>query len=56
VLNPIGLANTVGSQTSEIAGPVLHAFSSERRVALGIPPTGSFSEEPTFWNAQWGTP
>jgi CubicO group peptidase (beta-lactamase class C family) len=56
VLKPMGLSNTVASQTSEIPDPVLHAFSSERRVALGIPPTGSFYEESTFWNAQWGTP
>ena len=35
---------------------MLHSFSSERRVALGIPPTGSFYEESTFWNSDWGTP
>ena len=35
---------------------VLHSFSSERRVALGIPPGASFYEEATFWNTQWGTP
>lgn len=56
VLAPMGLTNTVGTTTSEIQAPVLHAFSSERRVALGVPPTGSFYEEATFWNAQWGTP
>jgi CubicO group peptidase (beta-lactamase class C family) len=56
VLDPMGLTNTVGTQTSEIPSPVLHAFSSERRAALGIPPTGSFYEESTFWNTQWGTP
>jgi CubicO group peptidase (beta-lactamase class C family) len=56
VLDPMGLTNTVGTETSEIPSPVLHAFSSERRVALGIPQTGSFYEEATFWNTQWGTP
>jgi CubicO group peptidase (beta-lactamase class C family) len=56
VLDPMGLTGTVGTRTSEMPSPVLHAFSSERRVALGIPATGSFYEEATFWNTQWGTP
>jgi CubicO group peptidase (beta-lactamase class C family) len=56
VLGPMGLTNTVGTETSEIPSPVLHAFDSERRDALGIPPTTSFSEESSFWNTQWGTP
>jgi CubicO group peptidase (beta-lactamase class C family) len=56
VLEPMGLTNTTGTVTSEIPSPVLHAFSSERRVALGIPPTGAFYEEATFWSTQWGTP
>lgn len=56
VLDPMGLTSTTGTQTSEIPSPVLHSFSSERRVALGIPPSGSFYEEATFWNTQWGTP
>jgi len=42
--------------TSDIPGPVLHTYDSERRAALGIPPTTSFYEESTFWNSQWGTP
>jgi CubicO group peptidase (beta-lactamase class C family) len=56
VLGPMGLTNTTGTETSDVPGPVLHSFSSERRVALGIPPHRSFYEEATFWNAQWGTP
>jgi CubicO group peptidase (beta-lactamase class C family) len=56
VLDPMGLTSTVATRTSEIPDPVLHAFSSERRAALGIPPKGSFYEEATFWNTQWGTP
>lgn len=56
VLEPMGLTNTSGTITSEIPSPVLHTFSSERRAAIGIPPTGSFYEEATFWNTQWGTP
>ena len=56
VLDPMGLSSTVETETSEIPSPVLHTFSSERRVLLGIPPTGAFYEEATFWNPQWGTP
>jgi CubicO group peptidase (beta-lactamase class C family) len=56
VLDPMGLTSTVATRTSEIPSPVLHAFSSERRAALGIPAKGSFYEEATFWNTQWGTP
>ena len=35
----MGLTNTTGTQTSAMPSPVLHSFSSERRVALRIPPT-----------------
>ena len=56
VLQPMGLTNTTATVTSAIPSPALHSFSSERRVALGIPPTGSFYEESTYWNTQWGTP
>ncbi len=53
VLRPLGLTNTVASQTAAIPEPVLHAFSSERRGALGIPATTPFSEESTYWNPSW---
>jgi CubicO group peptidase (beta-lactamase class C family) len=56
VLDRMGLTNTNSTVTSEIPSPILHSFSSERRVAVGIPPGRSFYEEATFWNAQWGTP
>jgi len=56
VLDPMGLKNTTASQTSEIPSPVLHAFDSERRGTLKIPPNVSFYEESSFWNSQWGTP
>jgi CubicO group peptidase (beta-lactamase class C family) len=56
VLIPMGLKNTVASQTSEIPSPVMHAFDSERRTALKIPAGVAFYEESTFWNSQWGTP
>ena len=51
----MGLDHTVATTTSKIPAPVLHSFSSERRVLLGIPPN-LFYEEATFWNTQWGTP
>jgi CubicO group peptidase (beta-lactamase class C family) len=56
VLGPMGLSGTTESQTSAIPSPVLHAYTSERREALGIPAGTAFSEESTFWNKQWGTP
>jgi CubicO group peptidase (beta-lactamase class C family) len=56
VLDPMGLTGTAESQTSAVPSPVLHAFTSERREALGIPAGTSFYEESTFWNKQWGTP
>src|SRR4029077_8506985 len=56
VFVPMGLKNTTASQTSEMPTPILHAFDSERRSALKIPSDVAFTEESTFWNAQWGTP
>ncbi len=56
VFVPMGLKNTTASETSEMPSPILHAFDSERRAALKIPANVAFTEESTFWNAQWGTP
>src|SRR5215471_5390499 len=56
VFVPMGLKNTTTTQTSEIPSPILHAFDSERRTALKIPAGVPFTEESTFFNAQWGTP
>ena len=53
VLGPLGLRNTVAWSTPEIPEPVLHAFSSERRRALGIPAGTRFYEESTYWNPSW---
>jgi CubicO group peptidase (beta-lactamase class C family) len=53
VLGPLGLTDTVASQTAAIPDPVLHAFDSERRQALGIQATTPFYEESTFWNPSW---
>src|SRR5437762_8271314 len=56
VFMPMGLKSTTASATSEMPTPILHAFDSERRSALKIPSDIAFTEESTFWNAQWGTP
>jgi CubicO group peptidase (beta-lactamase class C family) len=53
VLDPLGLQNTVASETAEIPQPVLHAFSGERRQALGIPAGTPFLEESTYWDPSW---
>jgi CubicO group peptidase (beta-lactamase class C family) len=53
VLNPLRLTNTVASLTPAIPAPVLHAYTSERREALGIKPGVPFLEDSTFWNPSW---
>ena len=53
VLGPMGLRNTVAWSTPQISEPVLHAFSAERRQALGIPEGTPFLEESTYWNPSW---
>ncbi|MDQ3411649.1 MAG: beta-lactamase family protein [Chloroflexota bacterium] len=53
VLSPLGLSATQSSATAAIPEPILHAFSSERRPALGIDPAVPFYEESTFWNPSW---
>ena len=56
VLDPMELTETASYNSSYIPEPVLHAFSSERRIALGIDPSVEFYEESSFWNPVWGTP
>jgi CubicO group peptidase (beta-lactamase class C family) len=53
ILGPLNLNNTQSSETAAISEPVLHAFSSERRDALGIAPGTRFYEESTYWNPSW---
>jgi CubicO group peptidase (beta-lactamase class C family) len=53
VLDPLGLSDTQSWSTAGMPSPVLHAFSSERRQALGIPAGTRFYEESTFWNPSW---
>jgi CubicO group peptidase (beta-lactamase class C family) len=55
VLEPMGLTQTAASTTPEIPAPALHAFTSERRGALGIKPGVPFTEEATYWNPSWTT-
>jgi CubicO group peptidase (beta-lactamase class C family) len=55
IFTPLKLDNTKASITAEIPAPVLHAFSSERRAALGVPADARFYEESTFWNPSWTT-
>jgi CubicO group peptidase (beta-lactamase class C family) len=53
VLEPLGLTGTASEQSAWMPEPVLHAFSSERRQPLGVPPGKRFYEESTFWNPSW---
>ena len=53
MLDPLGLVDTASFSTPEIPEPVLHAFTSERRGALGIPAGTRFYEESTFWDPSW---
>jgi CubicO group peptidase (beta-lactamase class C family) len=55
VLEPMGLKQTSALATPAVPEPVLHAFSSERREALGIKAGVPFFEEATFWNPSWTT-
>ena len=56
VIKPMGLTSTVFSATGSVPSPALHSYSSERRVALGIPSGAPFYEESTYWNSDWGVP
>lgn len=53
VLDPLGLVNTASFSTPKIPEAVLHAFTSERKSLLNIPPEVRFYEESTFWDPSW---
>ncbi|KAF0969051.1 serine hydrolase domain-containing protein [Gordonia sp. YY1] len=53
ISEPLGLKNTVSDLTATIPQPALHAFSSERRGILKLPPAAPFYEETTGWNPSW---
>ncbi len=55
IIKPMGLRQTMGFETPEIPSPVLHSFSSERRVPLGVPSSKPFYEDSTFWDPSWTT-
>src|SRR5262249_18812031 len=56
IIEPMGLKHTSSNgNTPAIPDPVLHAFSSERRETLQLPPDIPFYEEATFWNPSWTT-
>ncbi len=56
IFKPMGLTHTTSSNTPDIPGPVLHTYSSERRVDLQIPPKIPFYEDTTFWDPSWTVP
>ena len=56
ILDPLHLTETASEQSAWMPEPVLHAFSSERRAALGIRADVPFYEESTFWNPSWSLP
>lgn len=55
IFDRMDLKQTRSSSTPQIPEPVLHAFSSEQRADLLIPPGTPFYEESTFWNPSWTT-
>ena len=55
ILDPMDLKQTRSFDTPQIPEPVLHAFSSERRMDLRVPAGAPFYEESTFWNPSWTT-
>ena len=55
VLGPLGLRDTVNSDTPAIPEPVLHVLSGERKQALGVPAATRFVEESTYWSPSWTT-
>jgi CubicO group peptidase (beta-lactamase class C family) len=56
IFTPMGLTHTTSSNTPDIPGPVLHTYSSERRVDLQIPAKIPFYEDTTFWDPSWTVP
>ena len=56
IFKPMGLTHTTSSGTPDIPGPVLHTYSSERRVDLEIPTKIPFYEDTTFWDPSWTVP
>lgn len=53
VLAPLCMTHTTDPLSPAIPEPILRAYSSERREALGIAPGAPFYEESTFWDPSW---
>lgn len=53
ILTPLGLTGTRSSNTPYIPEPVLHAYTGERKAALGLPDSSRFMEESSYWNPSW---
>lgn len=56
IFQPMGLRQTMGSDTPAIPAPVLQTYSSERREGMGIAPGAPFYENTTYWNPSWTAP
>jgi CubicO group peptidase (beta-lactamase class C family) len=55
IFRPMGLKQTEGFSTPQVPEPVLHAYSSEQREELHVPPSIPFYEDATYWNPSWTT-
>ncbi len=53
VLGPLGLENTADPGSPALPEPVLHAYTGERHLDLGVPAGTAFYEESTFWSPSW---
>ena len=53
ILEPLSMTQTADPGTPEIQQPVLHAYDSERRTYLQVPPGQPFIEDSTYWNPSW---
>lgn len=55
IFSPLHLSNTHTLLTPEMPQPVEHAYSSERRQAVGVPANAPFYEDATYWDPSWTT-
>ena len=55
IFSPLHLSNTYTLLTPDMPQPVLHAYSSERRQAVGVPANAPFYEDATYWDPSWTT-
>lgn len=55
IFDRMDLKQTQSFDTPFIPEPVMHAFSSEQRADLRVPPDSPFYEDSTFWDPSWTT-